>query len=507
MPRPDEDDAGDSRALTGAVAVQRYTKADGGHTDDSRVITAVACCPRGRYLAYGDRAGRLHLRDRDEPQPGGDGAFGDYASVAGYAPFVDPLCSVDVSPAINRIAFVPQTGPTLLVLTANDKVPKLWKVTTAQAMAAPFRAVDRLDAKAVGPLTLPSQRATACREVSKYNMDHEYNINGLCVLPSGDQFVTTDDLTVRLWHAEHAHQSMTVCDLKPADGGDVRETVASASIFPREPSLLFCTTSGGMVRVLDMRQSLRLTVDPDSSGSGGAAMVFANPPRAVDGNYNAVCSLLTGCALSPCGRYLAGRDFMSVPLWDVRKVGAASAAPRCGFAPGTPMGAGALSSFVRRWVLHPQLSGCYDALYESETLFSKFNVAFSSAHHWVTGGFHGAVCMGDVADAEADVSTEALIQEAAFTQVDEGAPLPPSPYEKPTGSARLVLLGAGRGPEAAAPGDRLRSVAPAACGYGGMDGHGAADGSRVAHVAVDSASGDVFAAVDDVLHHARTTCR
>ncbi|CAJ06077.1 putative protein phosphatase 2A regulatory subunit [Leishmania major strain Friedlin] len=341
-----------------------------------------------------------------------------YVAQQAYVPVIDTLNSVEVSPTVTALAFLPQSGPTTYLLAANEKVPKLYKIMSVRESANPFRAVDKLGTKTIGPLTASSRTSTvAMKPVYRYAMNHEYNINSICPIAYSDQFATADDATVLLWCTEYPDTSIETHDMRSPYEDGPRETICAVRNFPHEPFLFFVATSGGSVRVVDTRQTLRW--------GDQAAQAFINPPREEDEPFSNVTNSICDCALSPSGRYIAGRDFMSICLWDIRMAGSggarnAPATPRRQ-APAARGGDGNPEcSMVRRWALHPHLRDDLDTIYQSNLLFDKFDVQFLSSRQVCTGGFNNTLYTMDVegtsADAASDIRTFQLLKTEGISE-------------------------------------------------------------------------------------------
>lgn len=349
-------------------------------TNPTKAITSVALSNLGTHVAVGDRMGRVWIANRppermssggDEPRRGG---FQFWIGKRCYAPVIDPLNSVEVTAAVNRLTFLPQFGPTLHLLTANEKVPKLYKMMEVRQTSKAPSAVSSIGSKVVGPLTSPQKVDTvAMKQVHHYAMDHEYTIHSVCATSDG-MFYTADDLVVRQWCVDYPQSSVEVYAMRrPTEAGDAKELLRSLSVFPWEPALCFMATTAGCVRVVDTRESMRW--------SDREALSFSVRPReASDGPFMELTNAFSGCSLSPCGRYLCARDFMSVPVWDVRKSGDASP---------TSQRNGAL---IRRYELHPELRPRFDVLYQSDLLMEKYDVHFLSSNVIVSGSFDNVLC-------------------------------------------------------------------------------------------------------------------
>lgn len=389
-------------------------------------ISAIATS--GEYVAIGERTGRVSVMRRkpisssqrhaiaameqDEesyratkesglPAPRTQDAYNFHVSQYAYTSVIDPLNNVEVTPNVAAMSFLPQVSTVPFLLTANEKVPKLYKIfPSVRESVEPFKMVDQLEASSVGPLTAPSRGSTvAMKMVTKYALNHEYNINALCPMPDSEQFVSADDLTMQLWCTEYPDMCIETYNLRPPGEEEAREAIRTVRNFPHEPFLLFVVTSAGNVRVIDMRQSLKWM--------NQAPQIFFNPPREADGTFDHVTHSLCDCALSPCGRYIAGRDFMTVCLWDVRSAtGGAStmtaSSPRHKMDSFIPESNNYLP--VRVWELHPHLRDDLETLYQSDLLFERFDIAFLNRTHVCTGGFSNSLYTLDV--TEGDMSSQ-----------------------------------------------------------------------------------------------------
>lgn len=428
---------GASNIIRGSKWDKQQTAANKAATNEARqegsrwfqrfpTITAAAISHNGSHAAFGDESGAVSILEAGRPTPeqrrmfrakrsmkdptvahhGLSSVYSYYRGTAcfeAYSSLIDPLNSVEVTPAVSAMCFLPQQGNSTFVLTANEKQPKLFKVFEAyDCPRQPFRAVDMLGKKSIGPLVSSQRTRTAnVRLVSKYALDHEYNVNSISASADGSQFYTSDELCVKLWSTENPDTSLNVVTLprQHSEGftmseGDesVRECIRSTHVFPAEPQLLFMCTSAGLIRVFDSRVSLRW------GASVGGHQIFANPQRRRwDGKFGVISNALTGgCALSPCGRYIASRDFLSVPMWDVRMVQETPATI------GIPAATTARpnNSYVHRWEIHPNVRRHMDPLFESNLMVERFSIAFAQSLTGASSSHQGAViCTGSFANS------------------------------------------------------------------------------------------------------------
>lgn len=392
------------------------------HQNPSQYISALTT--QGDYVAVGDRTGRItvmkrrsmstaqhryiveNIRQCDEAEaesfrlpdsrgvakatrprmsapPRSRDPLDFYVAQQAYVPVIDTLNSVEVSPSVTALAFLPMASPTVYLLSSNEKVPKLYKMMSVRESANSFRAVDKISTKTIGPLTASSRTSTvAMKPVASYALNHEYNINSIYPMPDSEQFATADDAAVLLWCTEYPDTSIETYSLQTSGEDGPGETIRCLRGFPHEPFLLFIATSAGRVLVMDTRQSLRWMDQ--------VPQAFSNPPREADEPFSGVTNSLSDCALSPCGRYIVGRDFMSVCLWDVRMAGKqmpSSSGNTKWPSPTTRGESNRSCGVVQLWSLHPHLRDDLETLYQSDLLFERFDVQFLSSKQVCTGGF------------------------------------------------------------------------------------------------------------------------
>lgn len=390
---------------------------DGGSNGMSIPITAIAASSRGTNLAWGDASGRVFFLERGSTttkstklsvQRGQYSSFSPVHGATCYNPYVDPLSSNEVKPAVTALAFLPELSPSTLLITANEKTPILWRLVKVPSLAPPIRSVDMIGSRQVGPLTIPEQPTSVLKEVRKFNVDHEYNIHSLCVIRDGTQFISADEVSVRLWNVEHEHRGLLLYSEQQQNnnsnsdtvGGDASEVINIVHTAPHAPHTLLVGLSGGQVRMSDLRCNLKISstntnnsnsspvgspYSPPSFSSGGTLQFSAHPPhRTCDGLYRAVASATIGCDLSLCGNYIAQRDVSCLHLFDVRKAGNVSSSFIDNNNSTTPPPPPCL---VNRWVLQDHVAKQFGQLYQLGSLFEKVSVRFVGGSRIVTGGF------------------------------------------------------------------------------------------------------------------------
>lgn len=104
---------------------------------DADTITALELDRMGNYMAVGDRGGRVVMfektsqsrsgSDSSKPEPESDD-WSPYFQFKSHNIEFDYLKSIEIEEKISQIKFLPQNGCNKFILSANDKIVKLWKI-------------------------------------------------------------------------------------------------------------------------------------------------------------------------------------------------------------------------------------------------------------------------------------------------------------------------------------------------------------------------------------------
>ncbi|KAG2652368.1 serine/threonine protein phosphatase 2A 55 kDa regulatory subunit B beta isoform-like isoform X3 [Panicum virgatum] len=321
-----------------------------GGRRDADEISAIEFDGRGEYLAAGDHAGRVILFRRageDAARPRAELERTDRAGAPpprysfatefqSHESEFDVLHSLEIGEKIKRVRWCARPNRSLCMLATNDRTVKLWKVSEHKAPkegdGEPRR---RASTAASLPLQEPrSERATTkprgssadsadqiekvgdvgdgysakCRRV--FDRAHEFNVNSISNNCDGETFVSADDLRINLWHLEVTSQCFNIVDLKPADMGDLVEVIATAEFHPSSCSLLAYGSSGGLVRLVDLRRSALCDQSARTFRDRGS-----RPQPSTF--FTEIISCITDLKFTGEGRYLLTRDYMNLKLWDM----------------------------------------------------------------------------------------------------------------------------------------------------------------------------------------------
>ena len=99
---------------------------------EADVLSAVEFDRSGKYLATGDKGGRVvvfETENGNNPRPvAGNAEYKFLCEYQSHEPEFDYLKSLEIEEKINQIKWLGSSYNSLFMLTTNDKTIKLWKV-------------------------------------------------------------------------------------------------------------------------------------------------------------------------------------------------------------------------------------------------------------------------------------------------------------------------------------------------------------------------------------------
>lgn len=319
-------------------------------TQEADIINAVQFNSDGNYLAAGDRGGRIVVFNRSEraPRRSRDGSlhpnveYRFFSEFQSHEPAFDSLRSNEISESINVISFLENTRNCVNMLTANDKTIKLWKVQTrpvftysglnkdlpASSLKTPadlkvptssLGMSDQGDAGATNVITTPA---------AVYDKAHAFRIHSVCPMADGQNFISSDELSVLQWNIDSSSKAVVLADIKPADLNDLQEVITCAtcqrsmSATAISTGLMAFGTSRGIVNIIDTRACRNSGNLVDASGGTGTSLNVAQLTHdcgiSADQYMREYVSSINDVAFSPDGPYLIARSYYHILAWDVR---------------------------------------------------------------------------------------------------------------------------------------------------------------------------------------------
>eukprot|EP01119_Soliformovum_irregulare_P008377 TRINITY_DN214_c0_g1_i1.p1 TRINITY_DN214_c0_g1~~TRINITY_DN214_c0_g1_i1.p1 ORF type:complete len:512 (+),score=114.78 TRINITY_DN214_c0_g1_i1:51-1586(+) len=333
--------------------------------NEENVITSVQFDHTGEYLAIGYQCGQIVIF-RNNPTPSSPHTFKFHTQFESHHPDFDPLTSVEVEEKISHIAFLPQPyhPNTRMLLSANDKTIKLWKIYDKQRYASPMASPSSI--RSSDTPKSPSPLTVGHRANKVYSHAHAFNINSLTPCSDGILFLSSDDLRINLWDLENSKEVFTIVDKKPANMNKLEEVITSTVFHPVHSHLFAYADSRGTISMVDMR---------DRALCDQASQVFVERDRAKS-FFSDVTGSISDLKFSPSdGRYLMSRDYLTLKVWDIRM----STGPACSFN------------------IHDHLRPKLYELYENDCIFDKFEASWSpSSLHIITGSYSNNFSVLDV---------------------------------------------------------------------------------------------------------------
>lgn len=344
---------------------------------DADSLSAVSFDMEGKFLATGDRGGRIVVLESDphmgKTKPGGV-HYKFHVEFQSHEAEFDYVRSLAVEERISKIRWLPPTSDALFLLSTNDRAIKLWKLKRKTGEDVTQWNVDRETGR--GPskaadLKLPLGEQTQDSVVMatlrrNYAPDvHAFHINSLAVNSDGETFLSADNLRINFWNASVPDKAFNVIDTKPANMQDLTEVITTADFHPKSCNEFLYATSKGTVRTGDTRE--RAVLD-------GFAKVFASAeipgasaaPGQEKSFFSDVTLSISDVKYTPNGMGIITRDFMTVKVWDVRSEK-------------KPLETISVHEYLR-----PKL---WD-LYENDCVYDGFEVGVSCDGNIVTGSYN-----------------------------------------------------------------------------------------------------------------------
>jgi len=214
----------------------------------------------------------------------------------------------------------------------------------------------------IASLRMPSLHPVQCIATASlkrtFSNGHAYHINSLSFSPDGETYLSADDLRINLWNLHTNESTFNIVDIKPDDMEELSEVITSAEFHPICSSQLIYSSSKGLVRMCDLRESARV------SKHSGCLFGQVQQRESERTFFSEVISSMSDVKFSRDGRYVMARDYMTLKIWDVHMA----------------------SSPVRTIKVHEHLRSKLCELYESDCIFDKFECSWGHDDRHVCSG-------------------------------------------------------------------------------------------------------------------------
>jgi serine/threonine-protein phosphatase 2A regulatory subunit B len=264
--------------------------------NEADVISTVEFNEDGELLATGDKGGRIVIFQRDQPSKSQQqqnynsnntnllrSEYNVYSTFQSHEAEFDYLKSLEIEEKINKIKWLKRKNDAHFLLSTNDKTIKLWKIRERNKRAV-FPSNDSLTMNGshvsirddmngfVRSVNIPVVKYMDRIEVEAipkriFANAHTYHINSISLNSDQETFMSADDLRINLWHIEITNQSFNIVDIKPANMEELTEVITAAEFHPIECNLFVYSSSKGIIRLCDMRQSALCDTQAKSNNS------------------------------------------------------------------------------------------------------------------------------------------------------------------------------------------------------------------------------------------------
>eukprot|EP01128_Nolandella_sp_AFSM9_P010554 TRINITY_DN7318_c0_g1_i1.p1 TRINITY_DN7318_c0_g1~~TRINITY_DN7318_c0_g1_i1.p1 ORF type:complete len:430 (-),score=95.12 TRINITY_DN7318_c0_g1_i1:91-1329(-) len=257
---------------------------DSGSGGEDNWISSLSFDSTGKFLAVGYNCGQVVVLTQQDDQ-----TYQLYTEFKSHDSEFDFLTSMEIEEKINMIKWFPFTNSSEHLLTTNDKTIKLFKMFERQGED------DMIDV-----ITKP-------RKV--FEGAHAYNINSVAFNSDGETFISTDDLRINLWNVNISNEAFGIVDIKPDNMDELTEVITCADFHPKACNVLIYSTSKGIIRMGDLRQSALCE---------RYAKEYEDVESDIGGFFQELVTTISDVKFSPDGNLIVSRDYLTMKIWDPR---------------------------------------------------------------------------------------------------------------------------------------------------------------------------------------------
>jgi len=391
---------------------------------DADILSAVEFDQTGRYLATGDRGGRIVIFETDKASSGGDESkregkkkkgtteYRFHCEFQSHEPEFDYLKSLEIEEKINQIKWCPPCGDALYLLSTNDKTIKLWKVFDKQvktvlqmnvkqdvyhaaetaARATNMFAVSSNAYNSLGSLSSASNPArTAALSAARNAGFTPFKSASQLVMP---RFTTVESVVAcqprRTFANAHAYHINSIAVNSDGEtflsADDLRinlwhlahsnQTFNIVDIKPENMEDLtevitaaeFHPTHCSTFAYSNSRGAIKLGDMRASALCDRHAKVYEEEEQPGDKSFfSEIIASISDIKFANDGNYIIARDYLSLKIWDVKME----------------------NRPVKTIQIHEHLRPKLCDLYENDSIFDKFECVVSpDGKYFATGSYH-----------------------------------------------------------------------------------------------------------------------
>ena len=189
-----------------------------------------------------------------------------------------------------------------------------------------------------------------------YQNAHSYHINSIALNSDGETFVSADDLSIHWWNYEYSEQCFNIVDMKPPNMEELTEVITAVRFHPIHCNIMMYSSSRGTIKVADTRKAALCDK---------YAKVFEEPEDpSTKSFFSEIIASISDINFSSDGRYIISRDYLTVKVWDIN------------------MDKGPITTIP----VHNHLRSILCDLYETDSIFDKFEAVFSPHNNNILTG-------------------------------------------------------------------------------------------------------------------------
>lgn len=129
--------------------------------------------------------------------------------------------------------------------------------------------------------------------------------------PDGENFISSDDLTINLWNVENNITAYCMVDLRPETLEELNEVITYVEYHPRRSDLFAFSSSRGYITLCDTRAT--------TSYQRASLKFQAKEDPARKNFFSDMIGAMTRVKFAPTSdNYIFSRDYLSVQIWDIR---------------------------------------------------------------------------------------------------------------------------------------------------------------------------------------------
>ena len=191
---------------------------------DEDIISSLRFDQSGKYIALGDRAGRIIVFEAHENKKGAS-SYEYFTEFQSHFKEFDPLRSMEVEEEIVELRWLRPQGKYLKMITTNCRSIKLWKM---------FEKTEKKVVKGAGKqLSMPKLQAIdqsyAAQTQKIFPSKHVTSINSLSTSYNEEYLLSSDEGQIFLWNMEKPEKPFVLANYLPKNENEEQKELITCS--------------------------------------------------------------------------------------------------------------------------------------------------------------------------------------------------------------------------------------------------------------------------------------